>query len=70
LYGFLAVRFGWIHRDPVASFQRKREVEREVSRVSDDARMDQLLERIKRDGLGTLSKAERAFLKRQSERGR
>jgi membrane associated rhomboid family serine protease len=70
LYGFLAVRFGWIHRDPVATFQRRREVQREVTRVSDDARMDQLLARIKRDGLGTLSNAEREFLKRQSERGR
>jgi len=70
VYGFLAVRFGWIHRDPVASFQRKRAVQREVTRVSDDAKMDQLLDRIKRDGLGTLSRAEREFLKRQSERGR
>jgi membrane associated rhomboid family serine protease len=70
LYGFLAVRLGWIHRDPVAAFQRKRAVEREVARISDDARMDQLLTRIKRDGLGTLSSADREFLKRQSQRGR
>jgi membrane associated rhomboid family serine protease len=70
LYGFLAVRFGWIHADPVASFQRKRAVEREVARMSDDARMDQLLDRIKREGLGSLTSAEREFLKRQSERGR
>lgn len=70
VYGFLAVWFGWIHRDPVAVFQRKRAVAREVARVSDDARMDQLLDRIKRDGLGTLTSAERDFLKRQSERGR
>jgi len=70
LYGFLAVRFGWIHRDPVAVLQRKRAVQREVTRMSDEARMDQLLDRIKRDGLGTLSSADREFLRRQSERGR
>lgn len=70
VFGFLAARRGWIHRDPIAALQRKRAVQREVARVSDDARMDELLARINRDGFGSLSRADREFLKRQSERGR
>ena len=70
LYGFLAVRLRWIYSDPVATFERKRAVASAERLVSDEARMDQLLARIKRDGLGALSSAEREFLKRQSERGR
>lgn len=70
LYGFLAVRRRWLLWDPLTTFERKQAVATEERRISDEARMDQLLARIKREGLGSLSGAEREFLKRQSERGR
>lgn len=70
LYGFLAARRGWLSFDPISLFERKRAVAAEERRVSDDVRMDQLLARIKRDGMGTLSSSDREFLRRQSERGR
>ena len=69
-YGYLAARRRWLWIDPFDVLERKRAVAQEERRVSDDVRLDQLLARIKREGLGSLSAAEREFLKRQSERGR
>ncbi len=69
-YGYLAARRRWLWIDPLDVLERKRAVAQEERRVSDDVRLDQLLARIKREGLGSLSAADREFLKRQSERGR
>lgn len=70
LYGFLAARRGWLEYDPLTHLERRRAVAVAERQLSDDARMDQLLARIKRDGMGALSEADRDFLRRQSERGR
>lgn len=69
-YGFLAVRRRWIWKDPLASLERKRAVADMERQLSDDARMDQILAKIEREGIGSLTRGERAFMKRQSERRR
>jgi membrane associated rhomboid family serine protease len=67
-YGFVAVRTRLINKDPVEILDRRRAV-REVERASEDAaRMDQLLEKIHRQGMSSLSHSEREFLKRVSAR--
>jgi membrane associated rhomboid family serine protease len=68
IYGFLAVKLGLIQKDPIELFERKRAVA-EVERAADDeARMDKLLEKIHREGMGSLSRSEKDFLKRMSSR--
>lgn len=68
VYGFLAVRSGLVRKDPVEILERRRAVN-EVERAQSDAmRVDQLLEKISREGIGSLSKAEREFLKKASSR--
>lgn len=65
-YGFLAVRTGWIYKDPVEAIDRRRAVH-QVERAGEDAaRMDQLLEKIHREGMSSLSRGEKDFLKRVS----
>ncbi len=68
LYGFAAVKLRWIWKDPVATIANKRAVAEAERRLSDDAKMDQLLAKIGRDGLGSLSKSEKAFLNKRSAR--
>lgn len=67
-YGFLAVRRGWVWRDPLmelGAWRRRREREQ---LIADEARLDQLLAKINRDGIHSLSTREKAFLKRASKR--
>jgi len=67
-YGYFAVRSGLIRKDPVEAFETRRAV-KEVERAqSDEARVDDLLAKISREGIGSLSKAEREFLKKASSR--
>jgi membrane associated rhomboid family serine protease len=68
-WGFAAVRTGWIHRDPLRTLQLRREAARVARRRGDEERMDRLLEKIQREGMGSLTRAEREFLKRVSSRG-
>ena len=68
IFGFAAVKRRWIWKDPIATFENKRAVAEAERRISDDARMDQLLAKIGRDGLGSLSKSEKAFLNKRSAR--
>ncbi|MDP6409512.1 MAG: rhomboid family intramembrane serine protease [Planctomycetota bacterium] len=68
-WGFAAVRTGWIHRDPLHALQRRRKVALSERRRTDDERMDRLLEKIHREGMGSLTRSEREFLKRVSSRG-
>ncbi len=69
-YGFLAVRWRWIWSDPLAAIERKRAVADMERQLSDDARMDQLMAKISREGIGSLTRGEKGFMKRQSERKR
>lgn len=68
LYGFLCVRFGWIQVDWIERFRAKRAIAAEQDRRQDDFQMDQLLEKINREGMASLSKAEKSFLRRVSSR--
>lgn len=69
-YGFLAVKRRWIWNDPVASVERKVEAVQKQKAQDDDKRMDELLAKISREGIGSLTRGEKAFMKRQSERQR
>lgn len=70
LYGFLGARYGLIMRDPIAGLERKRAVAAAERSLGDRQRLDTLLEKINREGIGSLSRAEKAFLKKASARGR
>jgi len=67
--GFFAVRRGWIYFDPTAWWQARREKRVERAVGSDKQRLDQLLERIHRDGIHSLSRRDKDFLSRMSKRG-
>lgn len=66
--GFVGVRRRWLWIDPLAQLQARREAREVATREQDERRLDQLLERIHREGIGSLSSGEREFLKRMSSR--
>jgi membrane associated rhomboid family serine protease len=68
VYGFLAVKSRLIFADPMAALARSRAAREVERRQSDEVRMDQLLEKINREGMSALSRGEREFLKRVSTR--
>jgi membrane associated rhomboid family serine protease len=68
VYGFLAVRSGLITLDPVEYLERRRAVKTVEREASDEARMDQLLAKIHREGMSALTRSEKEFLKRMSAR--
>ena len=68
LFGYLAVRQGWIWKDPLAELATRRAKGQARSAASDKQRLDELLDRIHREGIQTLSKGEREFMKRVSSR--
>lgn len=67
-FGFLAVRLGWIWRDPVQGWQDRRRDRQQELEVDDERRLDELLERIHREGMSKLTRRERDFLRRVSDR--
>ncbi|MBK7644024.1 MAG: rhomboid family intramembrane serine protease [Planctomycetes bacterium] len=68
VYGYFAVRSGLVYWDPVGAWGERRATKAVESAAADDQRMDQLLEKIHREGMASLSKGEREFLKRVSSR--
>jgi len=66
--GFFGARLGWFQRDLFARFQARRAIRVEEKRKGDDELVDQLLQKISEEGLGSLSEKEKATLKRASER--
>jgi membrane associated rhomboid family serine protease len=68
LYGFAAVRLGWVWRDPLAVLEARRAIAREERRIDESAEMDRLLAKIHREGMSSLTRRERSFLKRTSSR--
>ncbi len=68
IYGFAAVRMGWIRWDPVRALAERRVTRAVEDAAADEQRMDQLLEKIHREGMASLSRGEREFLKRVSSR--
>lgn len=69
-WGFLLVRRGWVWRDPIQSVEDWRARTQEKREGDDEQRLDELLQRINREGINSLSSGERAFLKRMSKRAR
>lgn len=67
-YGFVGARRRWLWKDPLAGFERKRAVARAQKQLSDDARMDAILQKINREGIGSLTRGEKAFLQKQTDR--
>ncbi len=67
-FGFFGARAGWLQRDHFARFQAKRAVHQALRSAKDAAAVDKLLEKISKDGLGSLSEREKATLKRASGR--
>lgn len=67
-WGYLLVKRGWIWRDPVEGLEARREVHARERELADEERIDQLLEKINREGIHSLSNSEKAFLKRASKR--
>ena len=67
-FGFLAARLRWIYLDPLARLRARKAIAREDRRQSDEERMDELLEKIHREGIGSLTRSERSFLERVSSR--
>ena len=66
--GFVAVRKGFIWRDPIQAWQRKRAVAEGIKRQEEQQHMDELLGKIHREGMTSLTKREKDFLKRVSKR--
>jgi len=67
-FGYLMVKRGWIWRDPLAGLQSGLEQRRARSAQDERKRVDELLDKIHREGIHSLSMRERAFLKRVSKR--
>ena len=67
-FGFLAVRRRWIWADPMQRIQARRSIAHEEQRQSNERRMDSLLQKIHREGIQSLTRSERTFLKRTSSR--
>ncbi len=65
-YGFAMVRKRWIWKDPLAEWERRKAESVQKKRVDDDARMDAILAKISREGVGSLSRSEKAFLNQRS----
>jgi membrane associated rhomboid family serine protease len=68
VYGFIAVRTGLIEKDPVEMIERRRAVARVERAADDEERMDRLLDKIHKEGMGSLTRTEKDFLKRMSSR--
>ncbi|MFT4542756.1 MAG: membrane associated rhomboid family serine protease [Planctomycetota bacterium] len=68
LYGYAAVRYRFIWSDPIQRVQSRRAIAVEDKRVSDQSRVDALLEKIHHEGIAALSKRDKEFLKQTSKR--
>ncbi|MFT7676514.1 MAG: membrane associated rhomboid family serine protease [Planctomycetota bacterium] len=68
IFGFLTVKRRWIWSDPVAKLEEKNaELKVERERAA-ELQVDDLLVKIQKEGLGSLSKREKEFLKKASKR--
>jgi membrane associated rhomboid family serine protease len=66
--GYAAVRTGWIWRDPVQLVEGARARRSDLSESESRARLDAILAKIAREGIGSLTGRERSFLKKMSKR--
>lgn len=70
LFGGLVAWRGWIWIDWGERFAKQREVKQVEQRRTEDQRLDELLAKVHREGIQSLSKSERDFLNRMSSRRR
>jgi membrane associated rhomboid family serine protease len=68
LFGFLAVKRGFVWIDWQKRVEQATAARRERSAADDEAELDRILERVGKEGIQALDSRERAFLKRMSER--
>ncbi len=74
LFGFLYIKLGWHHKADLpifnagAALAAHREKSSAASQAADAGRLDELLARISKEGMSSLSKSEKEFLKRMSKR--
>lgn len=68
VFGGLAAWRGWIWIDWRDRFAKRRAEKVEERRQDDDQRLDELLAKVHKDGIQSLTKAEREFLNRMSNR--
>lgn len=68
-FGFLAARRHWVWQDWGAVVQQQVAAKQAKDRASDEAKLDELLVKIQKNGINSLSPREREFLKRMSGRG-
>ena len=68
IWGFAAAKTGLARADPVEAIERRRAATQVERAVADDQRMDELLQKIHREGMSALSRDEKDFLKRVSSR--
>lgn len=74
LFGFLYIKLGWhLRADPAlfnlrSNIADKRAHRAAAGQAKDEARLDELLARINREGMSSLSSSEKEFLKRMSKR--
>jgi len=66
--GFAAARLGWIWVDPTEAWTARREQAARRREVTDSERLDRILQQIHREGINSLSRADREFLRRVSSR--
>lgn len=65
-FGFFGARAGWLQRDHFARFLARRAIKQAERNAQDAEVVDQLLEKISNEGLGSLSDKEKDKLKRAS----
>ena len=67
-FGFAAAKLGWLWFDPLEAWASHKAEKQVEDLRSDEQKLDELLARIHREGIGSLSSREREFLKRMSAR--
>jgi membrane associated rhomboid family serine protease len=67
-FGYVAARKGWIWRDPVALVEAARERRSQAAEAGERERLDDLLAKISREGISSLTSGEKSFLKKMSRR--
>jgi len=68
IFGYFWAKKGWIEVDFAARAEAKKAQAQRQSLANDEKRLDELLARIKKDGIASLSEKEKTFLKRMSDR--
>jgi membrane associated rhomboid family serine protease len=69
-FGFVMAKKRWMWNDLGETLQVKRQERVQLNEAADQERLDQLLARINREGIHSLTGAEKKFLNRTSERQR